>query len=46
MLQSNILSIVKEAIGNEKNPGITIIIMIIIIVILVMYIINKNKDNR
>lgn len=45
MWQNDVLSIVKEAVGKEQNPGMTIILMIIVIVILIIYVIN-NKASR
>lgn len=46
MWQFNLLSIVREAINNDKNMGLTIIFMIFIILFLVIYIISKNKTDK
>lgn len=46
MWQFNLLSIVREAVNNDKNMGLIIIFMVFIILFLIIYIINKNKTNK
>ena len=46
MWQFNLLSIVREAVNNDKNMGLIIIFMVFIILFLIKNIINKNKTNK
>lgn len=46
MWRFNLLSIVREAVNNDKNMGLIIIFMVFIILFLIIYIINKNKTNK
>ena len=46
MWQFNLLSIVREAVNNDKNMGLIIIFMVFIILFLVIYIISKNKTDK
>lgn len=46
MWQFNLLSIVREAVNNDKNMGLIIIFMMFIILFLVIYILSKNKTDK